>query len=63
MKPYKIEIYVYAESDFQAIAVQKAAKDFVKKKYDIGILVTADKLMSALKRFEDNIIVNNFFKK
>lgn len=63
MKPYKIEIYVYAESDLQAIAVQNAAKDFVKKKYDIGILVTADKLMSALKRFEDNIIVNNFFKK
>ena len=62
MQPYKIEIYVYADSEGQAAQVQKAARDFVRKKYDKGILVTANKLMSALSRFEDNIIVNQFFK-
>lgn len=62
MKPYKIEIYVYADSDEQASQVQTAARDFVRKKYEKGILVTAQKIMSALSRFEDNIMVNQFFK-
>ena len=62
MKPYKIEIYVYANSEQEAAQVQMAAKDFVKKKYEKGILVTAQKLTSALSRFEDSIIVNQFFK-
>lgn len=62
MKPYKIEIYVYADSDEQAAQVQTAARDFVRKKYEKGILVTAQKIMSALSRFEDNILVNQFFK-
>lgn len=62
MQPYKIEIYVYADSEEQAAQVQKAARDFVRKKYEKGILVTANKLMSALSRFEDNIMVNQFFK-
>lgn len=62
MKPYKIEIYVYAENDQQAEQVAQSAKAFVKKKYEQGILVTADKLNSALNRFADNFIVNQFFK-
>ncbi|MBR5862853.1 MAG: hypothetical protein IKZ08_05965 [Bacteroidales bacterium] len=62
MKPYKIEIYVYADSEEQAAQVQAAARDFVRKKYEKGILVTAEKLASALRRFEDNILVNQFFK-
>lgn len=62
MKPYKIEIYVYADSDEQAAQVQTAARNFVRRKYEKGILVTAQKIMSALSRFEDNIMVNQFFK-
>lgn len=62
MKPYKVEIYVYAETEEEAMAVHKAAKDFVKAKYEKGILVTADKIVSALTRFKDNAIVNNFLK-
>ena len=62
MKPYKIEIYVYAESDEEAEAAQKAARDFVRSKYDRGILVTAKKLVGALERFKDNIMVNQFLK-
>ena len=62
MQPYKIEIYVYAESQEQALEVEKAARGFVRRKYEKGILVTAKKILSALGRFEDNIIVNQFFR-
>lgn len=62
MKPYKIEIYVYAENDQQAAEVERSAKAFVRRKYDQGILITADKLNAALSRFADNFIVNQYFK-
>ena len=62
MKPYKITIYLYAENDEQAAAAEKAAKDFVKAKYERGILVTAEKFVGALARFKDNIMVNQFLK-
>jgi hypothetical protein len=62
MKPYKIQIYVYAENDQQAEQVAQSAKAFVKKKYEQGILITADKLSAALNRFADNFIVNQYFK-
>lgn len=62
MKPYKITIYVYADDDEQAAAAEKAAIDFVKVKYERGILVTADKVVSALSKFKDNVIVNQFLK-
>lgn len=62
MKPYKIEIYVYAENPEQAAEVERAAKGFVRRKYEKGVLVTAQKLLSALSRFEDNIMVNQFFR-
>lgn len=62
MKPYKIEIYVYAESEEEAQTVEKAVKSFVKEKYQNGILVTADKIAAALARFGSSIIVNQFLK-
>ena len=62
MKPYKIQIYVYAENDQEAEQVAQSAKAFVKKKYEQGILITADKLSAALNRFADNFIVNQYFK-
>jgi molecular chaperone GrpE (heat shock protein) len=62
MKPFKIEIYVYADSEEKALEVQKAARDFVREKYQNGILVTADKLMNALRKFGNSMIVNQFFK-
>lgn len=62
MKPYKIQIYVYAENDQEAEQVAQSAKEFVKKKYAQGILITADKLSAALERFADNFIVNQYFK-
>lgn len=62
MKPYKIQIYIYAENDQQAEQVAHSAKAFVKKKYEQGILITADKLSAALDRFADSFIVNQYFK-
>jgi molecular chaperone GrpE (heat shock protein) len=62
MKPFKIEIYVYADSEEKALEVQKAARDFVRERYQNGILVTADKLMNALRKFGNSMIVNQFFK-
>jgi hypothetical protein len=62
MKPYKIEVYVYAETDDEAMEAQRAMRDFVRSKYNMGILVTAKKLIGALTRFKDNIVVNQFLK-
>lgn len=62
MQPYKIEIYVYAENQEEAADLEKAARGFVRRKYDKGILVTAKKILAALTRFEDNIMVNQFFR-
>lgn len=62
MKPFKIEIYVYADSEEKALEVQKAARDFVRERYQNGILVTADKLMNALRKFGNSIMVNQFLK-
>ena len=62
MKPYKVELYIYAESEDQAKKVESAAISFVKQKYTQGTLVTASKLIDALKKFENSIIVNQYFK-
>lgn len=62
MRPYKIEIYIYAETDDEALSAQKALRDFVRGKYDNGILVTAGKIVNALKKFKDNFMLNQFLK-
>lgn len=62
MQPFKIEIYVYAENAKEAAEVQQAAIQFVKNKYNSGILITADKLVKALEKFKDSFMVNQYFK-
>lgn len=62
MQPYKIEVYVYAESADEALKVQQSAVQFVKDKYKSGILITASKLDQAINKFKDSFIVNQFFK-
>ena len=62
MQPYKIEIYVYANNAEEAANVQKSAIDFVRQKYNTGILITADKLNAALTKFKDSYIINQYFK-
>jgi hypothetical protein len=62
MKPFKIDIYVYADSEEMALAAQNAINKFVKDKYQSGILVTAEKLTNALTRYGSSMIVNQFLK-
>lgn len=62
MKPYKITLYVYAETPKEAETAEKALYDFVKGKYERGVLVRADKITEALRRFADNFFLTNFLK-
>lgn len=63
MKPYQVTFYVYAENEEQAKALQAELNQFVRSKYNSGIIVTADKMINALHRFGHNFMVNNFLKK
>lgn len=63
MKPYKIEIYIYAENEDQIKEARKAAYDFVSENYNRGVIVTAVKVSEALKKFKDNFFVTNYLKK
>jgi len=62
MKPVMITFYVYAECDAEGERLQKELYNFVNEKYEQGILIKADKISNALKRFKDNILINNFLK-
>jgi hypothetical protein len=57
-----ITFYAYAEDDSDGEKLQRELYDFVNEKYNQGILITAEKLRSAINRFRDNILVNNFLK-
>ncbi len=58
-----ITFYVYAEDNSEAERLQRELYEFVNKKYEEGVLITADKLREAISRFKDNVLVNNFLKK
>jgi hypothetical protein len=62
MKPQKVAFYVYAESEEEVKDLQKTLNDFVRDRYDSGILVTAKSLGIAIKKFGSNFLVTNFLK-
>lgn len=62
MKPYKVEIYLYAENEAEAKEAAKAAYDFVKNNYEAGVLVTARKFADIIRRWGNNPMVRNFIK-
>ena len=62
MQPYKIEIFIYADSPQEAAEAQRLTIQFVKDKYNSGTLITASKIIAALNKFKDSFIVNQFFK-
>ncbi|MBO5044894.1 MAG: hypothetical protein J6C45_07635 [Alistipes sp.] len=62
MKPYEVSFYVYAESEEQVAALKSELNTFVREKYNGGVLVTAVKLINALRRFKTNIFVTSFLK-
>lgn len=63
MKPYKVSFYIYSDNEEDVMSLQKTMNDFVREKYNIGILVTAKKLSDAMKNFAGNFLVTNFLKK
>lgn len=62
MKPYKVEIYLYADSEQEAQEAGKAAYDFVKNNYEAGVLVTARKFTDIIRKWGNNPLVRNFIK-
>lgn len=62
MKPYKVEIFLYAENEAEAQTAAKAAYNFVKSNYEAGVLVTAKKFAEIVNKFGNNPIVRNFIK-
>lgn len=63
MKPYQVAFYVYAENESEVKELQIELNNFVRDRYNKGILVTSKKLVSALKKFGGSFIVNNFLAK
>lgn len=62
MKPYKVEIYLYAENEQEAQEATQAAYDFVKNNYNNGVLVTARKVTDIIRKWGNNSLVRNFIK-
>lgn len=59
MKPYKVEFYIYAESQEEVEQAQKAAHEFVRTQYNRGRIVSARKLAEALRKAQNNPIIGN----
>lgn len=62
MKPYKVEIYLYADNEQEASEATKAAYDFVKGNYEAGVLVTAKKFTEVIKKWGNNPLVRSFIR-
>lgn len=62
MSPYKVNLWVYAENDAEAQALQQELNQFVTRKYNQGVYVRAGRLASLLNKYGDSAIVNAYIK-
>jgi hypothetical protein len=62
LKPYKIDMYVYAMDEREARELERSLKDFVNRQRERGVAVTAEKLNAMLKQYGDNILITNFLR-
>lgn len=62
LNPYKIDLYVYAESEEETIALERKMKEFVNTQRLRGVAVTAKKLNEILDRYGNNNFVTNFLR-
>ena len=62
MQPYKIEMYVYADSQQEADRLQATLRAFVESKRNQGVAVTASSLTNAVERFGTHPLINNFLR-
>ena len=62
LQPFKIDMYVYAESPEEAIHLSNKLRDFVSAKRNQGVVVNASKLSKAIDVFGNNPLLLNFLK-
>lgn len=62
MKPFKVTFYVYAEDEKEITQLQDQMNEFVRNNYNSGVLVTANKLSSALSKFCNNFFVTSYLR-
>lgn len=62
LQPYKIDLFVYAESDSEALALEQALKRFVNGQRERGVAVTASKLNTLLDQYGSNPLITNFLR-
>lgn len=66
MKPYKIDFYIYAETQEEVDECRKSVHQFIEENRQEGRAVTASKLATALSRWKSNALVKmgiiNFLK-
>lgn len=62
LHPYKIDMYVYAESQDEADKLAQALKAFVNQQRERGVAVTAHRLNALLCQWGNNPIITNFLR-
>ena len=62
LQPYKIDLFVYAESDSEALTLEQSLKRFVNEQRERGVAVTASKLNTLLDRYGSNPLITNFLR-
>ena len=63
MIPHKVSFYAYAENETEVKTLQDALNNFVREQYNKGIIVSAPKLLQALRTFSNNYFVTNYLRK
>ncbi len=62
MRPYQVNICVYADSEEEVLALQEELNTFVMNKYKQGIYPRARALSRLLKQYGNSVFVNAFLK-
>jgi len=61
MEGYEVKFKVYANSQAEADALSEAVREIVRRNAQRGVAVSADKLVSILKKWGDSSLVTNYF--
>ena len=59
MQPFKIEFYIYAESQEEVEQAQVAAREFVRAQYNRGRIVSARRLADAMRKAHNHPLISN----
>ena len=62
LEPYSVTLWVYAEDESEAKALQKELHDFVSAKYNQGVYIKATTLRRLLQKYGGNLIVNTILR-